>query len=118
MKIICKDKTVDTDHFEKVECRESIIGGNYGFPVELIRKEQSKLYLFGVVLIEEEIFRFRDIESARQLVDAITKDWVAGAKSFDVEKWVIATQMESSIMRDKGNYYEMVYRDNKMQIDD
>lgn len=118
MKIICKDKTVDTDHFEKIQCRESIVGGSFGFPVELVRKEQSNLYLVGVVLIEEEILRFRDVDSARQLVDAITKDWIAGAKSFDVEKWVIATQMEPSLMRDRGNYYEEVYRDNKLQMDE
>ena len=47
------------------------------------------------------------------LLDAITKDWVAGANSFDVERWVTATQMEPRIMRDKGNYYEMVYRENQ-----
>lgn len=27
MKVICKDKTVDTDHFEKVQYQESVIGG-------------------------------------------------------------------------------------------
>lgn len=29
MKVICKDKTVDTDHFEKVQYQESVIGGSY-----------------------------------------------------------------------------------------
>lgn len=112
MKIICRDKTVDMNHFEKIQCRESIIGGDYGFPVEAVRKEQGRNLPGLVVLIEEEILRFRDIESARMLVDAISKNWVSRADSFDVERWVTATQMETRIMRDKGNYYEMGYREN------
>lgn len=113
MKIICKDKTIDLNKFEKVECRESIVGGSFGFPVEAVRKEQGKAIPSMLVIVEDEILRFRDMDSARMLLDAITKDWVAGANSFDVERWVTATQMEPRIMRDKGNYYEMVYRENQ-----
>ena len=113
MKIICRYKTIDLNKFEKVECRESIIGGDYGFPVEAIRKEQGKVFASMLVVVEDEILRFRDMDSARMLLDAITKDWIAGADCFDVERWVTATQMESRIMRDKGNYYEMVYRENR-----
>ena len=113
MKIICKDKTIDLNKFEKVECRESIVGGSFGFQVEAVRKEQGKAIQSMLVIVEDEILRFRDMDSARMLLDAITKDWVAGANSFDVERWVTATQMEPRIMRDKGNYYEMVYRENQ-----
>lgn len=102
MKVICKDKTVDTDHFEKVQYQESVIGGSYGFPVEFIRKEPDKRLPSLMSLMKEEILRFRDIDSARMLVDAITKDLVSQADSFDVERWVTATQMETQIIRDKN----------------
>lgn len=88
-----------------LEQKTDYVIGKYGIK---IRKEPSKVYFGGVVIIEE-ILRFRDMKSAEQLVEAITKDWVAGATSFDVEKWVITTNMSASVMRDLGNYYEMGY---------
>lgn len=44
--------------------------------------------------MENEILRFRDMYSVRMLLDAMTKDWVAGVDCIDVKRWVTATQMD------------------------
>lgn len=84
MFVLIKDKTINLDKFEKVSCRESLIFN--GFPVEAVRNESGGF--FGCVTVGEEIARFTDFKTAKELVAAITEQWVGGEKTFDVEKWI------------------------------
>ena len=88
MKIICKNKVIDLSKFETVRCRVSLLGREYGYPVEAIRHESSGGLFGGIGTVEEEIIRFKKEELALELVKEISEKWISGEKLFDVNKWI------------------------------
>lgn len=91
MKIICEDKTVDLNKFEKIEWRESFFGSNYGYPVEAVRHEAGGIF-GGSNTVCEEIARLNNEEYAKKLVEDITSKWIEGQKSFDLNEWLERTK--------------------------
>lgn len=87
MKVICKSKVIDLNKFETVRYRESLLGSSEGYPVEAVRHEVHGGLFSGTSTVTEEIARFVHVEGAECLVKAITKDWIAQKKSFDVLEW-------------------------------
>lgn len=84
MFVICKNKTIDLSKFETVRYRESLMGSEYGYPVEAIRHESGFL---GVTTVTEEIARLKYEMGASALVTSITNAMIAKKDVFYVEEW-------------------------------
>lgn len=88
MKVVCRDKVINLDKFDSIQCRASLIGD--GCPVEAIRHVMGCGMVFGgVTTVTEEIARFKHESVAVALLKAIKDSWAANEEAFDVEKWIV-----------------------------
>ncbi len=88
MKVVCNNKTINLDKFDKVQFRKSLFGSDYGYPVEAIRYETNNGLFGGTTTIEEEVARFASSDIASRLVEDITRAWINNETSFDVNEWL------------------------------
>lgn len=92
MKVVCSDKTIDLDKFDKVQFKLQIDNKHFaidcGYPVEAIRKEANNGLFGGTTAIKEEIAMFASAAPASRLVEDITKAWINNEASFDVNEWL------------------------------